>query len=229
MLEQDSLLIYLSKEKEVKMKYQYIVFDFNGTLINDVDLCLDLLNEMLRMKNLPEVSEDKYKHIFTFPIKTYYQNAGFDFKDYSFEELSLYFIKKYQPASLLCGLYPDVEKTLGYLKNQGYHLILLSASKLDNLKEQTDHYHISSYFDSILGLDNIAAKGKVDIAQEYFTKNHINGSKCLFIGDTLHDVEVSSSLGSDIYLVNFGHQHQDILKTSGKNIISSYQELMQLL
>ena len=70
------------------MKYKYIVFDFNGTIIDDVDLCLNLLNEMLEVEDLPLVSLEKYKNIFTFPIIEYYKKAGFTFQKHSFKELS---------------------------------------------------------------------------------------------------------------------------------------------
>ena len=43
--------------------YKYIFFDFNGTIIDDIDLCLDLLNEILRKQNKPLVGKKKYKEI----------------------------------------------------------------------------------------------------------------------------------------------------------------------
>ena len=60
------------------MKYDYLVLDFNGTIIDDVDLCLNILNHLLEERDYKKVSLEEYKHIFTFPIKKYYINAGFD-------------------------------------------------------------------------------------------------------------------------------------------------------
>ena len=36
-------------------KYDYIIWDFNGTLINDVDLCFNILNTMLSNRNIKTV------------------------------------------------------------------------------------------------------------------------------------------------------------------------------
>ena len=33
------------------MKYDYLVLDFNGTIIDDVDLCLNILNHLLEERN----------------------------------------------------------------------------------------------------------------------------------------------------------------------------------
>ena len=43
---------------------KYVFFDFNGTIINDVDLCLDLLNEILRKQGNKELDIDTYKNVF---------------------------------------------------------------------------------------------------------------------------------------------------------------------
>ena len=67
---------------------KYIFLDFNGTVLDDVDLCLSLLNEMLYEKENKTVDIDEYKHVFGFPIIKYYIAAGFDFSKYTFEELA---------------------------------------------------------------------------------------------------------------------------------------------
>ena len=44
---------------------KYIFLDFNGTIIDDVDLCLDLLNQILENQKKEKVSKERYKDIFT--------------------------------------------------------------------------------------------------------------------------------------------------------------------
>ena len=87
------------------MKFKNIFFDFNGTIINDVDLCISLLNEMLLNKNHPTIERDEYFNIFTFPIIEYYKKAGFTFENYSFEELANYFIKPLANGGEICYNY----------------------------------------------------------------------------------------------------------------------------
>lgn len=211
------------------MKYKYIIFDFNGTIIDDVDLCLSLLNEMLVMDNLPTVSLEKYKNIFTFPIIEYYKKAGFKFETYSFKELSVYFVNKYQPASFNCKLYDGIVEVINKLKSLGYKIILLSASQKDNLLEQIEKFNITSLFDVILGIDNIEAKSKLEIAKKYFLENNVNMKECLFVGDSLHDYEVGSYFGSDVVLMSYGHQSKEILKTANAIILDSIYELEDIL
>ena len=75
---------------------KYIVLDFNGTIIDDVDVSLECLNILrARFLNLAPLSLDEYRHIFTFPIIDYYKCAGFDFKDVSFEEVGKMWVDLY--------------------------------------------------------------------------------------------------------------------------------------
>lgn len=211
------------------MKYKYIVFDFNGTIIDDVDLCLNLLNEMLEVEDLPLVSLEKYKNIFTFPIIEYYKKAGFTFQKHSFKELSEWFVKKYQPMSFKCNLFDGIVKTITKLKEDGYKIILLSASQKDNLLEQTTKFNITNLFENILGIDNIEAKSKLEIARRYFDKNNIDMKECLFIGDSTHDYEVGNTLGGDVILVSYGHQSKEVLSKCNVPIIDSIYELENYL
>ncbi|HBL83341.1 MAG: hypothetical protein A2Y17_05365 [Clostridiales bacterium GWF2_38_85] len=51
------------------MKYTHIIWDFNGTILNDVDAGIKSINTLLARRQLPLLeSVDAYKNIFTFPI-----------------------------------------------------------------------------------------------------------------------------------------------------------------
>ena len=203
-----------------------IFFDFNGTIIDDVDLCLDLLNVFLKEQNKPLCTKEKYKDIFTFPIRDYYIAAGIDFNLESYESLSVRFIRDYQPASMHCGLYKGSIELFEKLNQKGINLYILSASEKNNLVEQCQNYKIDKYFKAILGIDNIQAAGKTDIAINYINERKLNRDETIFIGDTLHDYEVSKAMGVDCRLVACGHQSEKVLKTAGVPILNSICDII---
>lgn len=208
---------------------KYIFLDFNGTIIDDVDLCLDLLNDILRKQNKESVTKKRYKDIFTFPVKKYYELAGVDFTIESFESLADKFIAEYQPLSMQCGLFPKSVEACQKLRNKGYHLVILSASEKNNLLEQCENYRITPYFDAILGIDNVHAASKVGIAIKYMEEQGIEGDDILFIGDTLHDLEVAKAMGAKCMLVSCGHQSIRVLKQGGVPILPNVYSLVALL
>ncbi len=208
---------------------KYIFFDFNGTILNDVELCLDLLNEKLIKQNKQTLTLDEYKHVFKFPIRQYYLDAGLDFNIESFESMADSFIAKYQPASLTCGLYSCVIPTLKFLNEKNIKLIILSASETNNLNYQVNHYGINEYFDAVLGIDNIYAESKMGIGLKYINSHNIKKEECIFVGDTLHDFEIAKEMGVDAVLVECGHQAYDVIRESGAYIIHDIGDLKGLV
>ena len=210
-------------------KNKTIFFDFNGTIIDDVDLCLNILNELLNANNLESVSIERYKDIFRFPIKDYYALAGFDFERVSFEDLSKQFIVKYQHPSLNCNLQEHVVEVIKDLIDKGYNIVLLTASKTSNVIEQLKHFNIYNYFNDILGLSDIYAKSKVDIGKDYMKMYNIDPSNAVMIGDTDHDAMVAKEMDIDCILYSKGHQSKKRLLEITDKVIDDFEDIYKYL
>ena len=79
----------------MKNKIKYIIWDWNGTLIDDAWLFVELMNTELQDRDLPLINVEDYRQNFTFPVKKYYENLGFDFKKEDFQEVGYNFIEKF--------------------------------------------------------------------------------------------------------------------------------------
>ncbi len=208
---------------------KYVFFDFNGTILDDVDLCLNLLNKMLKNQNKKELNIDEYKDVFQFPVKKYYELAGIDFNIESFESLSLKFIQDYQDASYNCNLYPNLLEVLEELDKRGIKKVVLSASQIDNLTKQLEHFKIYDKFDKVLGLSNIYANSKIEVARNFIKDNNILPNEVLSIGDTTHDYEVSKELGFNIILFSKGHQSRKVLESKGVPVVDDLMGLLEFI
>lgn len=206
-----------------------ILFDFNGTLVDDVDLCLDLLNEMLVLRNHQQVDLKRYLEVFNFPVIEYYKQAGFDFPKDNFPELATYFIDHYSRRNIECSLYKNVVDVLKYFKDKGKNLVIISASEKNLLLSQLRRYGIDVYFSDISGLDNINASSKVESAKQFLSSKNYNLDKTVFIGDTLHDLEVSKEINVDCILISQGHQSRKRLEQGGCLVIDDIGELKDVL
>lgn len=208
-----------------------IVFDFNGTILDDRDLCIRILNEMLEMQGHEPVSVDRYVRIFTFPIINYYKAAGFKFEPEGHDDfpyLANIFVEKYNEGFINeTSMFPDVKDFLQTYKGKK-KLVCLSASKQSMLDEGLKHIGIYDVFDDIIGIKDIYAVSKLEEARQYFESTKEDMGKVLFIGDTLHDVEVAKTLGAKIMLIARGHQHVDVLEKGGSDaIVYSFEEAKQ--
>ena len=209
--------------------YTHIIWDFNGTIYNDVDACIQSANRLLGAYNLPLVtSVEQYRSLFGFPIQEYYARMGFDFEKTPFAILAPEWMGYYFEYSKDCTAYPDVPKVLDALHQKGMEQWILSASEINMLREQLDKLGIASYFDGILGLDNIHAKSKKEIGVAW--KNANPNIRALMIGDTDHDAEVAAAMGIDCVLVASGHQNRDKLeKCNCIAVVDTVKDILKLL
>ena len=211
------------------MKYTHIVWDFNGTLLDDIMAGIDAVNDMLSRRGIATIqSVEAYRELFCFPIIHYYAKLGFDFEKEDYyrvlapEWVALY-LENYKHSSLT----PGAEQTLASLGTMGYIQTLLSATELEMLKGQVQELGLAGYFAEVWGLDNIHAGGKVDRALAW-RRAHPD-AVALFVGDTVHDYEVARAVGADCVLYCKGHQSREQLATCNCPIIEDLRELTGLL
>lgn len=208
---------------------KYVIWDFNGTVLDDLKLSVDLLNLMLKRQNKKQLTVEQYLDVFGFPIKTYYEKAGISFENESFDEMANFFISQYQPESLNQSLNKGVKKTLERLKQSGVKNILLSASEQNNLEEQIKHFKLDHLFEAVLGTDNIKAHGKVYKGIDYLKTHQINPKDCLYIGDTTHDYEVAQALGVEVLLYTGGHQSERVLNQTGARLVTGISDIIKYI
>lgn len=209
-----------------------IIFDFNGTLVNDLEVSIDALNECIK-KYLPNrklVSKEEYLEIFRFPVGPLYQELGFNFDELDYNELANFFISYYESRAFNeCKLFDEVIPVLDTLKKKGYKLYILSASYIDLLIEMLKKYSILDYFDGLVALLNKHGGSKIQRGKEYFLENNIDPKDCIMIGDTIHDIEVAHELGMDCISYDRGHNSHSKLQSINSKVISSLEEITNYL
>ena len=211
---------------EVTMGYKHVIWDWNGTLLNDIDLAVTVMQGMLADRAMPSMGVERYKDILTFPIRDYYEAVGFDFATHPFEELSDAFVEGYGRYFDMCGLQQGAKETLEAVKAMGIGQSILTAGPQEGVREQVVHFGIREYFETITGDTDHHASGKIKLVKRHMDKINVEGKDCLFIGDTDHDVAVAEAIGCDCMLVAFGHQARHILEETGRPIAENYGDVL---
>jgi len=209
--------------------YSHIIWDWNGTLIDDTALCVEILNHSLRAYNLPEVTEDGYRADFDFPVRDYYERLGFDFSRYSFEKIAADWIAEYEARQFSCPLQPHAEEVLESLASNGFVQAILSAYHQGLLEKVVAHFQLTGFFKEIVGLTDYYAHGKSETGKQLLLDLNCPPSQALLIGDTTHDHAVASELGIDCLLIADGHQPRTKLETSGRPVLDSLAQILDLL
>lgn len=209
--------------------YKCVIWDWNGTLLDDMDVCINVMNSILKCREMPVMDTERYRRIFGFPVKNYYCELGFDFQKEPFEDISNEYVRKYQKESLFACLREDAVTVLEYIRDMGISQVILSASQIQNLEEQVNHFGIAGYFDKLLGLDNCHATSKVDVGRSWLAESGFGDGEVILVGDTLHDFETANELGCSCLLLSSGHQSRERLPKSGAYIVDSLPEVRDYL
>ena len=203
-----------------------IIWDWNGTLLNDTGLAVQTMNQMLERRGLPELSVDRYKSVFTFPVKDYYQRIGFDFQAEPFEVPALEFIDCYNSRLNECSLHLHALKVLSYFQSIGVKQYILSAMEQEVLNDCLKYYQIDGFFECVSGLDNFYAASKIENGHRLIAEMGLDNNSLVLIGDTVHDFEVATELGCRCILIADGHQSTNVLQTTGALVVESISQLL---
>src|SRR6056297_2472221 len=203
----------------------YVLWDFNGTLINDVDACLQNMNNLLKKHGKKTIDLNTYRSVFTFPVIDYYKSVGIIETDEAFEAIAHEWMNGYYAMEKHLKIFDNTIENLERVHQLGLQQGVLSASSTGQLKRLLDQFQLTPYMDHILGLDDIYAQGKVDIGLAFIRKHHLSPEKIVLIGDTLHDFEVASKMGIHCILFAGGHQRRGILSQTGCPVVEKIEEI----
>ncbi len=212
------------------MKYKYIIWDWNGTILDDLQLNFEVENTLLsrRGRNLIKDLEE-YQDKFQFPIIKFYESLDFDLENEKFEDIAREYVLEFDERFYELEVFPDAESVIREFKYKGIEQIILSQTEQRWLEKQVRVHDIDYLFTELLGARDIYVKGKVGIALEWITRNDIDTAQVLMVGDTLHDFEVAENIGCDCILIARGHQSKERLQTTGAIVLDSIEELRRMV
>ena len=75
---------------------KHIIWDWNGTIIDDAQLCVSIVNQILSANQLSKVDLNFYRDHFCFPVTTYYKKLGLPVDEASSRSISESFIREYR-------------------------------------------------------------------------------------------------------------------------------------
>jgi phosphoglycolate phosphatase len=204
---------------------KHIIWDWNGTMLDDRWLTIAAMNIVLARRNMAELTEDRYLQLFTFPVIEYYRRLGFDFDKEPFSVSGSEFINEYNARAFEPQLHDGIIDLIAELNENGVSHSILSASSQKILNKLAKHHNIDHYFIAVLGQDNHYAYGKIETGKMWINKLGIAPKNTLFIGDTEHDLEVANAIGSHCALLSWGHSSTERLENRGINVFDAMSDL----
>lgn len=210
------------------MKYTHILWDFNGTLFDDVEASLRATNVLLRREGLPTLADtNALRRHFRFPVKDYYATLGFDFDRISYERLAVEWAALYEAECERCGASPNAVRVVTKLKKSGVSQAIISACEHKMLSARLSALGLDNVFEDVCGMDDVNAHSKLDTALAW--REAHRGAVALMIGDTPHDLEAAGTIGADCILYSGGFVSRERLERLGVTVIDDLGQIMDYI
>lgn len=206
-----------------------IIWDWNGTLLNDLDFCISCINKLLQKRNLPAINRQTYKEVFSFPVKDYYAAIGFDFEKEDFSIPAREFIDLYNNDIHTCHLQNNAARVLRCFQESNKRQFVLSAMKQSTLEITLKQNNIFMFFEAVAGLNDHYAASKIERGKQLITECKIQKKDAVIVGDTIHDFEVANKLDIKCILIADGHQSFERLKKTGCHVIKNLEQLFDII
>jgi phosphoglycolate phosphatase len=210
-------------------KGEMIIWDWNGTLLNDIDICIESINRILDKRAMNRITKETYLELFRFPVIDFYTDLGFDFGKEDFDALSDEYMKHYISIESLSSLQNGAMDLLNYFRSHHIHQVVLSVMEQETLARSIQMQNILHYFLAIVGTGNFYGHGKMELAKQFVGRSSLLPGQITLLGDTLHDLEVAETLGCNCILIACGHQPYEKLIKTGARVEKNLSALFDMI
>lgn len=206
------------------MRYKNILWDWNGTILNDTPVAFKATNILLKRYGYPTISLEYYRDNMDTPIVNFYRKI-FDLSKHDMQRLDDEWGVLYNQFSDKIGLHVGVEELLRFFADENCRQIVLSAFKTEEIAKYARKFSIERFFENILGTQNIVMESKTVRGKKYMQERNFALEQTLYIGDTVHDCDTARELGLDCMLFSGGQQSPKLLQQCGVPVFDSFAEM----
>lgn len=208
------------------------IFDFDGTLADSSNCSVMSTQRAFEKIGLKIPLAKEIEGYMGIPIEVSFKKmAGDPLSEDKFETLLVNFREIYRSfENQLITTFPDVKVVLNELKNQNKSLYVVTSKHSEVLKRNLQFLGISSYFDGIIGSDNVDHyKPHPDGINKIVEKNGFERDKVMMIGDAIYDIQMAKSATVISCGVTWGTHSEELLRNEKPEyIVHEMKELLKL-
>lgn len=200
-----------------------IIFDWSGTLVNDLPAVLQATNHVFRQAGVAEISLATFRAEFVLPFKGFYDRYV---PHVPMAQLEEWFHTRFNEVQHTVEELPHARDFLEFCRAEKIKTFVLSTIHPDHFREQTKKNGFNQYLDHpYLGIWDKRTR-----IRQIITEHALDPLETLFIGDMQHDVETARHGGVWSCAVLTGFNRLGQLRESKPDLIVEHLgELHDLL
>lgn len=188
--------------------FKHVIFDFDGTIADSIDLSLVIYNELAKKYHYRTITIEELREMNNLPIKERLKKIGIPL--YRIPQLILETMGLYKKNIHLLKTFDGIKEVLIKLKKEGYVLSIISSNSVENIQSFLTKHHLD-YFDHIVSEKNLFGKHKS--MHRYCRQHKLHPNDILYIGDEIRDIEACRLIPIKIISVAWGFDSLELLKS----------------
>jgi phosphoglycolate phosphatase-like HAD superfamily hydrolase len=208
---------------------QHLVWDWNGTLLDDLEIVVAAVNRSITAFGLGAITADDYRDHYTRPVRGFYDNLfGRAIDDEEWLRLNTGFHDAYFEFATDVDLAPGAGEAMDLLEEAGWSQSLLSMSPQDWLDVIVERLGLTERFALVDGLSGPTGGLKAAHLDEHLSNLGIEGGSVAVVGDTPDDVAAARHVGAAPILFHGGSHHMEVLEAEGVPVAETVVEAVEI-
>lgn len=208
------------------MKYQLVVFDWDGTLLDSAAAIVNAIQASCRDLGLAEPSDAQARHVIGLGLADAMQHAVPSLTPERVPEMVERYRFHYLSSDHQLVLFAGVREMLARLKEAGHILAVATGKSRLGLNRAFEHSGLGALFQASRCADECHSKPHPQMLEELMAEFGVEAESTVMIGDTSHDLLMASNAGVDGLAVTYGaHPHDQLLVCRPKACLHDVPEL----
>lgn len=212
------------------MKYELVVFDWDGTLLDSAGAIVQAIQAACRDLGLAIPDDARARHVIGLGLADALRHAVPDLQPENYQAMVERYRFHYLSGDHQLTLFPGIREMLARLQSAGHILSVATGKSRQGLDRALDHSGLRPLFQASRCADECQSKPHPQMLDELMAEFGVAASSTVMIGDTSHDLLMASNAGVDSLAVTYGaHPHEHLLEHKPLACLHSVRELDQWL
>lgn len=213
-------------------KYDLLIFDLDGTILNTLEDLADSLNVILDQYGYPQRTLSEVRGFVGNGIRLLVKRAmPEESSETAVDQLYQDFICYYQQHCMdKTRPYEGIPELLREVRSRGYHTAVVSNKADQAVRTLCDKYFVGLFDVAVGERDGISRKPAPDSVNEILSILQVSRERAVYIGDSDVDIATARNAGMDGIIVTWGFKDSDFLQKMGARcLVSSPGEILNIL
>jgi len=202
-----------------------IIFDFDGTLADTIDILLNITNRLSAEFGFKSATKEELAQLSNLTSWQILRYSGISI--FKFPLLIRKLKAELRNEIPNIQLFPGIKEVLLELKKLGFQLGIITSNSRENVLASLEINGLQGIFTFIYSGSTF---GKHKVIKRWLKKERINAEEVIYVGDETRDIDAAKKTGIKIIAVSWGFNSQSALAAQNPDfLIERPQELIEIM